>query len=74
MIVLIKLWIEKNAFQFFTTLSEVLGVASSRVRLFFLYSAFLTATSPLILKLILYFWFNIKTYVHEKRKSAWELE
>ncbi|MCX6190627.1 MAG: hypothetical protein NTW54_13725 [Bacteroidetes bacterium] len=74
MIVLIKLWIEKNAFQFFTTLSEVLGVASSRVRLFFLYSAFLTATSPLILKLILYFWFNIKKYVQEKRKSAWELE
>ena len=71
---LLKLWIEKNAFQFFTTLSEVLGVASSRVRLFFLYTAFLTATSPIILKLILYFWFNLKKYIHERRKSAWELD
>ena len=72
--VLLKIWIEKNAFQFFTNLGEVLGLASSRVRLFFLYTAFLTATSPLILKLILYFWFNMKRYIRERRQSAWELD
>ena len=44
-----KLWIEKNAFQFFTKMGEALGLASSRIKLFFFYAAFLTATSPLIL-------------------------
>ncbi len=73
MIVFFKLWIKKNAFQFFTNLSEILGVASSRVRLFFLYTAFLAATSPLIVKLILYFWYNLKSYLKETRNSAWEL-
>ncbi len=72
--ILLKLIIEKNAFQFFTMLSDILGVASSRVRLFFLYTAFIAFSSPYILKLILYFWYNLKKYIAEKRTSAWELE
>jgi phage shock protein C len=74
MITLIKFWIEKNAFDFFSSLSEIFGVASSRVRLFFLYTAFLAFSSPLIIRLILYFWSNLKRYIQEKRSSAWELE
>jgi hypothetical protein len=74
MVSMIKLWIEKNAFDFFSSLSEIFGIASSRVRLFFLYAAFLAASSPLILKLIFFFWFNLKKYIEEKRSSAWELE
>ncbi len=73
MFLIYKFWIEKNAFQFFTALGEIMGVASSRVRLFFLYSTFVASTSPIILKLILYFWFNLKNYISEKKKSAWEL-
>lgn len=70
----LKLLIEKNAFQFFTMLSDVLGVASSRVRLFFLYTAFIAFSSPYIVKLILYFWYNLKKYMAEKKTSAWELD
>jgi phage shock protein C len=71
---MLKFWIEKSAFDFFSSLSEIFGVASSRVRLFFLYTAFLAFSSPLIIRLILYFWFNLKKYIYEKKTSAWELE
>jgi phage shock protein PspC (stress-responsive transcriptional regulator) len=41
-------------------LGEKFGIASSRIRLWFIYISFLTFGSPIIIYMILAFWINIK--------------
>lgn len=49
-----------------------IGVATSSVRLYFIYLSFLTLGSPIILYLILAFWLDIKKHVRKKR-SVWDI-
>jgi phage shock protein PspC (stress-responsive transcriptional regulator) len=58
--------IETGAFGVCSWLGNKMGIASSRVRLFFVYITFLALGSPLILYMILAFWVNLKNYMRDR--------
>ena len=55
--------IEKYSFGVCSYLADRIGLSSSRVRLYFIYTSFATFGSPLVLYLCMAFWINIKSYV-----------
>ena len=68
----IRRHIEPRAFGVCTQLSKKMGIATSHVRLFFIYATFIANWSPIILYMILAFWMNIKQYIEEKRSTVWD--
>jgi phage shock protein PspC (stress-responsive transcriptional regulator) len=58
-----KEFIEWQAFGVCTAIGDRLGIATSRIRTWFIYISFLTMGSPLIVYFILAFWLNIKKYI-----------
>jgi phage shock protein PspC (stress-responsive transcriptional regulator) len=66
MIYRLKHIIETGAFGVCSWLGEKMGIASVRVRLFFVYVSFLALGSPLIIYMILAFWINLKNYMRDK--------
>jgi phage shock protein C len=69
----LKDYFERQAFGVCTFLGERLQMRSSVIRLFFIYSSFLTIGSPLIIYMILAFWIKMKEYIGSKRTSVWDL-
>lgn len=65
----LKHFIEWKAFGFCQALGERLGIASSRIRVWFIYISFLTMGSPLIIYMIAAFWMNIKKYIWYARRN-----
>jgi phage shock protein PspC (stress-responsive transcriptional regulator) len=59
----LKKFIEWQAFGVCTAIGERLGIATSRIRTWFIYVSFLTMGSPLIVYFILAFWLNMKKYI-----------
>ena len=55
--------IELNAFGVCTAIGDKLGIASSKIRMWFIYISFLTMGSPIIIYMIMAFWINIKSYI-----------
>ncbi|MCB0698912.1 MAG: PspC domain-containing protein [Chitinophagaceae bacterium] len=65
----IKSFIEWKAFGVCTAIGDKIGVASSRIRLWFIYISFLTLGSPIIIYMILAFWMNLKRYILMSRRN-----
>ncbi|WP_341837581.1 PspC domain-containing protein [Chitinophaga pollutisoli] len=65
----VKDFVEWNTFGVCTAIGEKLGIATSRIRIFFIYATFLTMGSPLIVYMILAFWMNIKNYITNARRN-----
>jgi len=65
----IKNFIEWKAFGVCTAIGEKLGVASSRIRLWFIYISFLTMGSPIIIYMVLAFWMNMKRYILMRKRN-----
>ena len=63
--------LERSAFGVCTYLGEKIGVASSRVRLYFIYLSFATLGSPVLIYLFLAFWINIKQYIKNQGSIDW---
>jgi phage shock protein PspC (stress-responsive transcriptional regulator) len=61
--------IEWKAFGVCAAIGERMGVASSRIRLWFIYISFLTLGSPIIFYMILAFWMNMKKYVWLSKRN-----
>ena len=59
----LRAYIELRAFGVCTVLGERFGIASSRIRIWFIYISFLTFGSPVILYMILAFWIIINNYI-----------
>jgi phage shock protein PspC (stress-responsive transcriptional regulator) len=70
---ILKWFIESTAFGVCATLGEKMGISTRRIRLFFIYTSFLTLGSPLILYMIMAFWINLRKYSREKRTAVWDL-
>jgi phage shock protein C len=68
-----KSLIEQTAYGVCTKIGEKIGLSTRRIRLFFIYTSFLTFGSPLIVYMILAFWMNMKKYSREKRSAVWDL-
>lgn len=65
----IKDFVEWNAYGVCNALGERLGIATSYIRLWFIYVSFLTLGSPIVLYMILAFVMNIKRYVWKHRRN-----
>ncbi len=65
----LKNFIEWKAFGVCTAIGERLGIATSRIRLWFIYISFLTLGSPLIVYMVLAFWMNLRSYIGMGRRN-----
>ncbi len=59
----IKDFIEFKAFGVCTSIGERLGIATSKIRLWFIYLSFVTMGSPIIIYMALAFLRNLKYYI-----------
>ena len=68
----IKNFIEWKAFGVCAAIGDRLGVASSRITLWFIYISFLTLGSPIIVYMVLAFWMNMKRYMLMGRRNPFK--
>ena len=64
-----KNFIEWQAFGVLSAIGERMGIATSRIRMWFMYISLLTLGSPIIIYMILAFWMNIKRYILSARRT-----
>jgi phage shock protein PspC (stress-responsive transcriptional regulator) len=62
-------FIEMQAYGVCSAIGEKLGIATSRIRMWFIYISFLTMGSPVIIYMILAFWMNIKRYILSAKRN-----
>jgi len=67
----LKSFIEWNAFGVCSAIGEKMGIATSRIRTWFIYISFLTMGSPIIIYMIVAFWMNMKRYVKAAKRNPW---
>ena len=65
----LKDFIEWQAFGVCSALGEKMGIATSRIRMSFIYVSLLTMGSPIIIYMIMAFWLNIKRYILSARRN-----
>jgi len=63
MIQKLREFVELRAFGVCSAIGERLGIATSRIRMWFIYISFLTLGSPVSIYMVLAFWMNIKRYI-----------
>lgn len=68
----LKYFVEKHVFGVCSYLGEKLGISTSRIRLYFIYTSFITMGSPIIIYLVIAFWINLKKYIRD-RYTIWDL-
>lgn len=62
-------FIEWQAFGVCSALGSRMGLATSRIRTWFVYISFLTLGSPVIIYAILAFWMNMRRYMLAARRN-----
>ncbi len=62
-------FIELNAFGVCSFIGDKMGIATSRIRMWFIYISFLTFGSPVIIYMVLAFWINIKNYIYSAKRN-----
>ena len=67
----LKNFIEWQAFGVCAAIGEKLGIATSRIRMWFIYISFLTMGSPIIIYMVIAFWLNMKKYMNAARRNPW---
>lgn len=67
----IQQYFEAHAFGVCTRLGDKMGVATSSIRLFFIYASFLALGSPVIIYLSMAFVMNIRKHLR-KRSTVWD--
>ncbi len=65
----LKIFIEWQAFGVCTAIGEKMGIATSRIRMWFIYISFLTLGSPVVIYMITAFWMNMKRYILAARRN-----
>lgn len=69
----IKTFFELQAFGVCDWLGDKMRIKSTNIRLFFIYTSFITIGSPLIIYLVFAFWLKLKSMVNKQRNSVWDL-
>jgi len=64
--------LERSLFGVCSYLGQKMGIASARVRLYFIYLSFVTLGSPVIFYLFVAFWLNVKKYIKKNKNFLWE--
>lgn len=65
----LKDFLEWQAFGVCTAIGGKMGIATSRIRMWFMYISFLTLGSPIIIYMVMAFWMNIKRYMFAARRN-----
>lgn len=65
----IREFLELHAFGVCSAIGDKLGIASSRIRMWFIYISFLTLGSPVIVYMVLAFWMNMKNYILNAKRN-----
>lgn len=68
---MVKDMMERSAFGVCSYLGEKMGLASGRVRMYFIYLSFVALGSPIIVYLFVAFWLNVKKYIKNNRNFLW---
>ncbi len=68
----IKDFFDRSAFGVCSYLGERMGVASARVRMYFIYLSFVALGSPILIYLFGAFWLNVKRYIKRRQDWRWE--
>jgi phage shock protein C len=68
----LKHLLEKSLFGVCSYLGQKMGIASARVRLYFIYLSFVALGSPVIFYLFVAFWINVKKYIKKNKNLIWE--
>ncbi len=69
----LKALLELNAFGVCNSLGEKLDIATSKIRLFFVYISFLGLGSPVLIYLALAFVKELRSYIRRKRRNpVWD--
>ncbi len=66
-----KSFVEWNAFGVCAAIGNRMGIATSRIRQYFMYTSLLTLGSPIIVYMVLAFWRNIRSYMVSARRNPW---
>lgn len=72
---LIEYWrntIEMSAFGVCQAIGDRFGIQASRIRLYFIYTSFITVGSPFVVYLVLAFWMNVKRYLRRPNRLVWD--
>ena len=64
-----KDFIEWQAFGVLTSIGDKMGIATSRIRTWFMYISLLTMGSPIVIYMILAFLMNMKRYIKARRRN-----
>ena len=64
-----KEFVEWRAFGVCSAIGDKIGIATSRIRMWFIYISFLTLGSPVIIYMVLAFWMNMKRYILMGRRN-----
>lgn len=67
-------FLEKHAFGVCAAIGDKLGIASNKIRMWFIYISFLTMGSPLIIYMVLAFWMSLKKYMLLARRNPLKYE
>jgi len=67
----LKDFVEWNAFGVCSAIGNRMGIATSRIRQYFLYLSVLTVGSPIVIYMVLAFWMNIRRYIKAARRNPW---
>jgi len=66
-----KNFVEWNAFGVCSAIGNRMGIATSKIRQYFMYTSLLTMGSPIILYMILAFWKNMRRYIWAAKRNPW---
>ena len=67
----LKSFVEWNAFGVCSAIGARMGIATSRIRQYFMYATLLTMGSPIIIYMILAFWRNMRKYMMAAKRNPW---
>lgn len=63
--------VESQAFGVCTRIGEKMGIATSSIRLFFIYASFITFGSPILIYMGMAFIMNIRKHLRRRNNSVW---
>jgi phage shock protein PspC (stress-responsive transcriptional regulator) len=66
-----KNFVEWNAFGVCSAIGNRMGIATSKIRQYFMYTSILTMGSPIIIYMILAFWKNMRRYIKAAKRNPW---
>jgi phage shock protein C len=68
----LKDMVERNAYGACRYLGDKMNVAPAEVRKYFIYTSFIGMGSPIIVYLVVAFWYNVRKYIRRGMSTIWE--